>query len=174
MTSHKYARPEWERRFLVNADSLVGVEETDEHRIYDRYLERGRLRLRKIEADGRPPIFKLAKKYGSDDPLVEPIANLYLSEAEYDALLVVPGREIRKRRTRVLVNGVVLGIDRFEGELSGLILAEVERESREALLTLAMPEWATREVSRDPFFRGGNLCRLTAGELAEWIAEMER
>jgi CYTH domain-containing protein len=81
-------------------------------------------------------------------------------------LAILPARVISKRRYRLDHGGRGFGIDVFEGELAGLRLCEAEAESREAILALAFPPWATREVTADPFFTGGNLSTLAAAELA--------
>ena len=85
----------------------------------------------------------------------------------------LPARIIVKRRYRVPYGGRPFGIDLFEGELAGLLLCEAEAENREAILALAFPPWATREVTDDPFFAGGNLCAATAAELAARLAGLQ-
>ena len=113
---------------------------------------------------------KFCKKYGGDDPVSAPITNLYLSEAEFAALAVLPARTITKRRYRLTHGGRDFGVDVFEGDLAGLVLCEAEDESRAAVLALVFPPWAGREVTEDPFFTGGNLCGVSAAELAARLA----
>ena len=160
----KYAKLEHERRFLVlDPPDLEGA---PVRLIEDVYLDCGRLRLRRIRHfDGSPTEFKLCKKYGSDDPMSGPITNLYLTGEEYAALTVLPGRPLRKMRHRVSWDGQSYGVDVFAGELSGLALAEAERENVEAARAVAMPPWAALEVTDDPFFTGGHLARLRLEEL---------
>jgi hypothetical protein len=167
----KYAILEHERRFLV----LDPPDLTDAPRrlIEDVYLDCGRLRLRRTtHFDGHPPEFKLCKKYGSDDPLSGPITNLYLTSEEHAALGVLPGRPLRKLRHRVSWNGESYGVDVFDGELRGLVLAEAERASVEAARAVPTPAWAAREVTADPFFAGGHLAGLGADTLAARLAAM--
>lgn len=64
---------------------------------------------------------------------------------------------IEKRRYREAYGGRVWEIDIFEGENTGLILAEVELSS--ALDPIALPSWVGREVSQDPRYYNSNLSR---------------
>jgi len=161
----KYARLENERRRLVvTPPDLTGLAF---RLVEDLYVEGTRLRLRAMtdSATGAREL-KLCKKYGGPDPVSAPIVNIYLTEAEHAALAALPGRPIRKRRYRAPHGDRTFGLDVFEGELQGLMLCEAEAESREAILAVVFPPWAGREVTEDPFFTGGILCRLTAAELA--------
>ena len=163
----KYALLENERRFRVDpalAPDLAGLAF---RRIEDRYLEGARLRLRAMtdRVTGVREL-KLCKKYGGDDPVSAPIVNIYLTEAEYAALAVLPARTIIKRRYRLAHGGRTFGVDVFEGALAGLVLCEAEAESRAAVMALAFPTWVGCEVTDDPFFTGGALSGITAADLA--------
>lgn len=157
----RYARLEMERRWLVDPSRAPDVAGLPHRRIEDLYFE-GRLRLRTIthSATGERE-FKLGRKYERDDPLGGPITTLYLTEAEHAIFAELPGARLTKRR--YAVDG--FNLDVFERSLTGLVMAEVEREDRAEILALAPPAWAAREVSEHPFFAGGRLCRATAAEL---------
>jgi hypothetical protein len=161
MDMPRYARMEIERRWLVDPARLPDISERPYRLLEDLYLP-GRLRLRRITHSGAGRReFKLGKKYDRTDPMGGPIATLYLTEAEYGQFADLPGHRLSKRRW--VIDGVT--VDRFEGPLDGLMLCEVEVETRAAALALPTPPWAQREVTEDPFFSGGELCRLTAEEL---------
>jgi CYTH domain-containing protein len=167
MSIPKYARLENERRFLVDAARLPNLASLPFRRIEDRYVIGTRLRLRSMtDSATAARELKFCKKYDGDDPVSGPVANLYLSEAEYAALAALPARVIVKRRYRVDHGGRTFGVDVFEGELAGLVLCEAEAGSREAIMALAFPPWAGREVTADRFFTGGNLATTAAAELA--------
>jgi CYTH domain-containing protein len=165
----KYALLENERRFLVRRPpDLAG---TRARLIEDRYLDGGRLRLRRVtHLDGSPTEHKLCKKYGSADPASGPIVNIYLTEAEHAALAALPGRPLGKRRHTVLYDGRAFSVDVFEGALAGLVMCEAEAPTVEAIRALKFPPWAGREVTDDRFFSGGCLCAITAVELAARLA----
>ena len=164
----KYAKLENERRFLVDAARLPDLTNLPFRRIEDRYILGTRLRLRSMtdSVTGAREL-KFCKKNEGDDPVSGPITNLYLSEAEHAVLAALPARVIAKRRYRLDHDGRGFGVDVFEGELAGLTLCEAEAESREAIVALAFPPWAGREVTIDRFFTGGNLSTITAAEVAE-------
>lgn len=159
----KYAALEIERRFLVaQSPDLAGARV---RLIEDTYLSGTRMRLRAItHADGRAE-FKLCKKYPWEDVLGGPITNLYLSAEEYAVLTALPGKAVRKRRYSMPWDAWTFSIDVFEGALSGLILSEVEADTAEDAGRIGVPDWVAREVTADPFFRGGALAHATADDL---------
>jgi CYTH domain-containing protein/CHAD domain-containing protein len=68
------------------------------------------------------------------------------------------GRRLRKTRHRVpLGEGLVAEVDRYEGELEGLVVAEVEFPSEEAARRFRPPPWFGREATGDPAFANQNL-----------------
>jgi CYTH domain-containing protein len=68
------------------------------------------------------------------------------------------GRRLRKTRYRVPLGGdLVAEVDRYEGELAGLVVAEVEFRSEEAAHGFRPPPWLGREVTGDPAYANQNL-----------------
>lgn len=171
----KYTRPEFERRFLVRPESVRHLRERPYWLVEDRYLHVGRLRLRRItESDSGRQTRKLGKKFEATAPDPVPIVNIYLSEEEYEGLLVLEGADLVKRRYHDDFRGHRFGIDIFDGELAGLVMCETEAETREALEALEFPPYAMVEVTGRPFFTGGRLCRVGSGELTRRIREVLR
>ena len=70
---------------------------------------------------------------------------------------------IEKTRYRVPDNGLVWEIDEFEGENSGLIVAEVELKDEHQSVTL--PDWVGLEVTGDPRYFNAN---LVAKPFSKW------
>ncbi|MBA3716750.1 MAG: hypothetical protein H0W87_00795 [Actinobacteria bacterium] len=146
----KYARFELERKFLLER---VPDELEDDAKLHDRYITGTRLRLRLAEhPDGRLE-YKLNQKESPSPPdyCVMTITSLYLTPHEYEALSVLPARELRKRRHRF----GRYSIDVFEGPLSGLMLAEAEFASEEEMRAHPLPDFAVRDVSDDVRYTGG-------------------
>ena len=166
----KYARFELERRFLVE-QLPRGVADEGAWRITDRYIIDTQVRLRRMEplGDGET-IFKLGQKHPVSPPDFSrmTITNICLSAAEYDVFAALPANELRKRRYRLEHDGRMYSLDLFEGDLAGLILAEV---GFEPTAELELPDWALREVSHDIRFTGGALAALTTDQAAELLAE---
>jgi CYTH domain-containing protein len=146
----KYARYELERRFLLNR-----LPEGAGHGrlILDRYIAGTRLRLRRVEPP--EPQYKLSQKEAPAPPdyAVTTITTIYLSEEEYGVLSALPGRELHKRRHHL----GPYSIDVFEGELTGLILAEITFESDAEIRAHPTPDFAARDVSDDVRYTGGAL-----------------
>ena len=156
----KYAHWVAERRFLVDAANLPKLEEAAARRIEDLYVKGGRLRLRAIThlATGERE-FKLAKKYAPDNPLIGPMANLYLNAEEHAALAGLTGWRLSKLRHKL--GGFT--VDVFEGDLKGLILAECEASNRMAAMAVEIPTWCVREVTSVPEYTGWRLAQNNDG-----------
>lgn len=170
LKSPKYSLPEIERRFLVLPDWRTPGAGFDGWLIEDQYVEDTRLRLRTMtNHETGERVFKLCKKYESNDPLSASIVNIYLTREEHAALTILGGRRIRKHRFR-LDDGARFSIDYFSGPLTGLVLAEIEFPDGADSKNLAVPHWAAREVTGEPFYRGGNLAHTSAPELARRLA----
>lgn len=143
------------------------------HRIIDRYIPGTRLRLRRIESpSGETLVFKLGQKYRTPDLDAHQtlMTNFYLDEAEYQVLTPLGGSTITKRRYRYHHAGFDYSLDVFEGNLNGLVLAEIESHSEVDISPLPVPEFATREVTDDPLFTGGKLAELSQDEFQAWLA----
>ena len=164
--SLKYARIERERRFLLDRfPSDVAVVRT--RRIVDRYIEGTRLRLREVTEEGVATQWKLTQKIPTPGSGAQQgfLTTIYLSADEFGVLAQLPAKELRKTRHSV----PPFGIDVFEGELEGLVLAETEFDSAEAAASITLPCWIRREVSTDPRFAGGSLVCASRKDLQEWI-----
>ena len=167
-SEYKYARVEWERRFLL-ARFPAEAKVTQVRRIVDRYIDGTTLRLRQMREDDGRQVFKLTQKLaaqmrGARQGL---ITNIYLASEEFDVLSQLPARMLRKTRHSV----PPFGIDVFEGELRGLVLAEAEFHSAEEAAALEVPPFLHREVTTDVRFSGGKLATATRDELRQWLAE---
>ena len=111
-----------------------------------------------------PTIYKLTQKIPGSGPAAL-VTNIYLSPAEYELLLQLGGDRIRKVRYGV----PPLGVDVFLEALEGLVLAEAEFESEEAMVAFTAPEEAVAEVTADERFTGGQLARTARAELTRHL-----
>jgi CYTH domain-containing protein len=162
----RYARIEWERRWLVDAARRPPLEGWWMTLIEDRYIEGTRMRLRRMS---RPDLgevkWKLTKKYESHDAEARPIVTSYLVEPEYEVLRALPARELVKRRYHVPFDGRYWSLDIFEGPLHGLETVECEAEDATSLTALMPPDWALREITHLPQWQCGALA--IAGAIPE-------
>jgi CYTH domain-containing protein len=163
-----YTRTEYKRSFLVSPLSNWNraVEPYSKNH-EDKYLCNTRLRLRvQTDSDSGRQLIKLNKKSDSNSPYFRTINRILLSPIEYGLLEAIEGNQLSKTRYYHHYLGEVFSIDVYARELEGLILCKTESEDLEGLLKIEFPEYAIQEVTEDPFFTGGNLCRTTRAELA--------
>ena len=164
----RFARPEWERRFLLERfpeDVSVAVV----RQILDRYITGTRLRLRRMSDSDGAVEFKLTQKVGdgADGAFQGQLTTIYLTEAEYNVIARLPAALVEKRRYSV----PPFGIDVFEGDLRGLVLAEAEFSSEEEAAVVELPAFLSREVTCDRRFTGGCLSVTTRERLIEILGE---
>lgn len=165
-TAHKYARIESERRFLLKTVP-PDLDEGAGSRITDHYWVGTRMRLRLIESlNGKVIQRKLTQKYFDPDlpPEDTVITNIYLSEEEYRMFSQIEGLPLSKRRYKYLHGGSGYSIDAFEGELAGLVLAELHA-GQGVLPAGAVPGFAVEEVTAESVFTGGALVGTSAETL---------
>ena len=173
----KYARVERERRYLLR-ELPPGLRVNDPHtQIFDNYITGTRLRLRKIRApERREWTWKLTQKFAPAPPDFSRtvITNIYLSQVEYETLSVFEGNEVRKNRYPYEHEGRKFSVDLFLGPLHGLVLAETEFDTDEAMRDFPAPPFAAREVTNDELFTGCRLVGLTADEIRAELARREQ
>lgn len=153
----QYTAVERERRWLCRQVPRVRFVQTEA--ITDLYVSGTRLRLREARPiDGGTPLLRLSRK-ADIDVHTRLITSIYISEEEFVVLAAsLPGVRITKLRHRLQpLPGVMMLVDEFQGALAGLILAEAEFETPEALAAFPMPDFAHREVTDDPRYSGGHL-----------------
>ena len=85
-----------------------------------------------------------------------------------ELLALCPGSGIAKTRHRLEHGGRTWEIDVFEGDNAGLVVAEVEIPSEDAIV--AIPDWAGDEVTDDPRYYNAN---LTGRPFSEWGSPAE-
>ena len=151
----KYAAVERERRWLCAG--LPDLPVLRAEAIEDLYVEGSRLRLRRATpVGGGAAILRLSKK-ADLAPERRLITTLYLTEAEYALFEDLPGRVLRKTRHYYAAGDVTLSVDRFEGALAGLFLAEAEFADDAAMAAYSDPAFAVCEVTDDLRYTGGEL-----------------
>ena len=160
----KYARPECERRFLLPG---VPAEARSPCAITDRYFRSTRLRLRRMEREGEPPVYKFGQKVRPqlNDPSVVMITNVYISETEYEVLARLPADVVEKTRWVVPCGDSFLSVDEFHGRHAGLVLAEASFDNEEDMRAFVPPPLCGDEVTDDDRYSGGALARQDAPPL---------
>ena len=86
--------------------------------------------------------------------------NLPLNEEAYCHLKEkADGKVITKTRYLIPYGGYTIELDVFEGELSPLVIAEVEFPSIEEAESFTPPEWFDKDVTSDPKYQNSNLSK---------------
>jgi len=170
----KYACLEVESRYLLNKipDDLLDTPKG--WLITDRYLPNTRLRLRHMKSiTGKENIYKLTQKYRSkiQNAYETTITNIYLTEAEYNLFTALEAKTLTKRRYTYMVQSHAFSIDVFEGRHQGLILAEMESDSKAEASEVVLSSFVLKEVTNDPFFTGGNLVTMTDAEFKYGLSQ---
>lgn len=137
---------EIERKFLI--DPTPGwLERCESERIDQGYLvvvegER-EVRLRR-KGDRLSLGVKLGRGRSRDEQEIE------LSSEQFDALWpLTEGARVRKRRYEIAHGKLTIELDRYEGELDGLAVAEVEFGSEQRSDGFEPPEWFGPELTGD-------------------------
>ena len=95
-----------------------------------------------------------------------------LTREQFDDMwALTAGRRLTKRRWEVPHEGVTLEIDVFDGDLAGLVIAEVEFPSLERSIAFTPPDWFGREVTDDPAYRNAALATTGVAIGAEGAAD---
>ncbi len=92
---------------------------------------------------------------------------MYLDAAEYAVLATLPATSLHTKRLSI----PPLGVDVFDGALTGLVLAEVEFIDDEAMVAFVAPREAVAEVTDDQRLTGGRLAGMPGSDLADVLAE---
>ena len=153
-----YRIVERERRWLCREVPRERIAATEA--ITDLYVTGSRLRLREARPiDGSEPRLRLTRKADAD-AYTRLVTSIYLSEGEFAVLAAsLSGVRIEKLRHRLhaATAGVVMAVDEFQADLEGLLIAEAEFETDDLLSAFPHPDFAVREVTRDPRFTGISL-----------------
>lgn len=149
-----YRIVERERRWLCSSVPQELVQSTEE--ITDLYVTDSRLRLREARSlDGTQAMLRLTRKADVDDR-TRLISSIYLSEGDFAVLVrVLSGVRVSKLRHRLHDQlGAAMCVDEFLDPLAGLLIAEAEFQSDEALYQFCPPAFTGREVTDNPRFSG--------------------
>jgi CYTH domain-containing protein len=140
---------EIERKFLVDAIP-EGLEWLDERALRQGYLALdGDTEVRVRDDAGA---WRLTVKHGGGLRRVEEDIEI---DARRGASLweLTEGRRVEKRRHRLALGAAMLEVDVFEGDLQGLVVAEVEFDGEDAARAFSPPGWFGREVTDDGAYK---------------------
>ncbi len=142
---------EIERKFLIK-EIPADIESYEHSEIEQAYLnEQPVLRIRKKDE-------QYILTYKSKGMMVREESEFPLTEEAYLHLREKSdGRVITKTRYFIPWEGYTIELDRFHGEMSPLIMAEVEFSSEEEAKTFVAPEWFAEDVTFDKKYHNVNM-----------------
>ncbi len=150
---------ELERKFLI-AEAPADLERYPADRILQGYLaiddNGSEVRLRR-----RGERTTLTVKQGGG--LARREEEVEITRGQFDRLWpLTEGRRVEKTRHLIdLPRGLMIELDRYDGQLAGLLVAEVEFPSAAAAQRFRPPDWFGREVTEDEAYKNQRLA--TAG-----------
>ncbi|MBT9151615.1 MAG: Inorganic triphosphatase [candidate division WS2 bacterium] len=114
-----------------------------------------RLRLRK-----RGSILEMTKKtlVNPNDSSSQIEQTINLTQDEFDALVQIDGKRLKKVRYYLKQDNYTIEVDVFQDALAGLVLVDVEFDSVEEKDSFQMPDFCLVEVTQEDFVAGGMLC----------------
>ncbi len=93
-----------------------------------------------------------------------------LSSEEAAALRQLSGKVVSKIRYYYPYKGRTADVDIFQGDLSGLILVDLEFDDAGSLETFLMPDFCLADVTEEEFLAGGMLCGKKYADISENLA----
>ncbi len=143
---------EIERKFLVaEPPRLEGAPSAGIEQGYLSLGSDGEVRLRRRDAE-----LRLTVKRGRG--LVRQEREVELSTEQFEALWpLTDGRRLRKRRHLIPHGELTVELDFYEGELAGLVVAEVEFDDPEAAAGFEPPGWFGEELTGDAAYSNQRL-----------------
>ncbi|MFH1506143.1 MAG: CYTH domain-containing protein [archaeon] len=121
------------------------------------------LRIRKNE--DRYEITK--KKPVKDDPSKQIEHTVPLAKEEFDSLMKLDGKKVRKIRYDYEYKGKKAEFDVFQGPLKGIVVVDCEFDSEEEKAAFKMPDFCLVEITHEQFIAGGMVCGKTYEDLEE-------
>jgi adenylate cyclase len=135
---------EVERKFLVS--ELPDLDGTQSDEIEQGYLAIGPDGEVRVRRKGEKLV--LTAKRGSG--IARDEAEIELDRADFDLLWqLTEGRRLHKRRYVVPLGDLGIEVDVYEGDLEGLVVAEVEFASEEEARRFEPPDWLGEEATGD-------------------------
>lgn len=150
---------EIERKFVVTAESLQFLEGSPNDYEYTS-IRQGYLVLGSDGSEARvrdaSGIYSLTVKSKGD--LVRGEWEVVLDEVQFAELWPASkGKRVEKTRFKILHEDSLIELDIYEGDLVGLMTAEVEFQSEEAARRFRSPAWLGAEVTSNKAFKNQNL-----------------
>ena len=99
-------------------------------------------------------------------------ANVHISKEEFKKIFDITIKQLRKKRYYYMAGdeGMELRIDVFEGNLTGLVLAEVVFPDEDLKRDFSLPSWLGREITSEKWASNQYLASKNFSQIKQLIA----
>jgi len=151
---------EIEKKWLINPQEIpFDLSDAKVFQIEQTYINFSpEMRVRNIN-QGEQYVFAL--KYDmTEDGMQRTEVEIVITQEEYEALVSKKsGNTIYKTRYQLMVDGELVAIDIFHGDLEGLAYMEIEFPNMEEAQAFEEPEWVVEDVTDNINYKNGYLAR---------------
>ena len=150
---------EIERKFLLKRVPKELIKDIKPLEIVQTYLQSPEGQERRVRAINNETFVRTVKTPITPDGLKREENERQISQEDYNLFLTQKkGNTIKKRRYKIPVNSVLtFEIDVYEGDLSGLLVVEVEFPSEELAKNFQKPDWFGKEVTSNKAYKNASL-----------------
>jgi len=116
--------------------------------------------------------FEMTKKEPvEDDASHQEEQTIILTEEEFNELMKLDGKKVRKLRYHYPYNGRMAEVDVFQDDLLGIIVVDFEFDTVEDKDAFQLPDFCSADITHEEFIAGGMICGKTYEDVA---ADLER
>lgn len=156
---------EIEKKYLINYNNVpkVLLDNSEKNMITQYYIcFSPETRVRSVDDKC---FFKTEKREISGNSLSRVEIEEKISEENYKSILNESKSNyyIKKYRYKIFLSDVLVELDVYLDELSGLVVAEVEFKSEEDAKKFNPPEWFGEDITNDKNFKNASLAKKAAG-----------
>lgn len=125
----------------------------------------------RIRQKGDAYVLTKKRQVEANDASVQTEEDIELTREEFEALRAGNGKVVTKVRYEVPYDAYTAEVDVFTGELDGLVLVDIEFESKQERDAFRKPDFCGADVTQEEFIAGG---MLAGKNLADIQGELDR
>jgi len=163
--SKKKSALEIEKKFIVKLIDipldLANSKNANKYIITQSYISFSpEIRLRKVISDNNNRFYITIKIPVDKFGMIREEYEYAISESKYNFLLKFKeGNTIEKTRYQFMYNKKMFAVDKFNGFLNGLVVAEVEFDSEDETKSFIPPKWLGKDITSNKKYKNGNLSK---------------
>lgn len=152
---------EIERKFKVKEVPYEVLQNIAPLELVQTYLKAPSGEERRVRAINNKKFVMTVKRPKSENGLIREEIEKEISKEDYELFLKQQiGTQIKKSRYKIPAeNGLTYELDIYEGELTGLLVVEIEFENEEIANSFTKPAWFGNEVTSDKRYKNASLAK---------------